>query len=98
MRCGTTSRIIPATGGASAGNEPRRVVPGRSCWSASWVRVSSVGRELAGIFGLEFVDVDARIEPEAGSTIRDLFPREGEPAFREREKEALREVLAGKGA
>jgi len=58
---------------------------------------SSVGRELARRFGAPFVDVDERIESAAGSPIRDLFAREGEPAFREREKSALREALSVKG-
>ena len=58
---------------------------------------SSVGRELARRFGAPFVDVDEWIESAAGCRIRDLFAREGEPAFREREKAALREVLSVKG-
>jgi len=58
---------------------------------------SSVGRELARRFGAPFVDVDERIESAAGCRIRDLFAREGEPAFREREKAALREVVSVKG-
>ena len=58
---------------------------------------SSVGRELARRFGVPFVDVDAWIESATGCRIRDLFAREGEPAFREREKAALREVLSVKG-
>ena len=58
---------------------------------------SSVGRVLARRFGAPFVDVDERIESAAGCPIRDLFPREGEPAFREREKAVLRDVLSVKG-
>ncbi len=58
---------------------------------------SSVGRELARRFCAPFVDVDERIESAAGSSIRDLFAREGEPAFREREKAALRGALSVKG-
>ena len=58
---------------------------------------SSVGRELARRFRAPFVDVDERIESAAGCRIRDLFGREGEPAFRAREKAALREALSVKG-
>jgi shikimate kinase len=58
---------------------------------------SSVGRELARRSGAEFVDVDAWIETAAGRSIRELFAAEGEPAFREREKGALQEVLAVRG-
>ena len=58
---------------------------------------SSVGRKLARRFGVPFVDVDERIESAAGCRIRDLFGREGESAFRAREKAALRDALSVKG-
>jgi shikimate kinase len=58
---------------------------------------SSVGRVLARRFGAPFVDVDERIESAAGCRIRDLFGREGESAFRVRERAALRDVLSVKG-
>ena len=58
---------------------------------------SSVGRELARRFGAPFVDVDERIESAAGCRIRELFAREGEPAFRVREKAALLDALSVKG-
>jgi len=58
---------------------------------------SSVGRELARRFNAPFVDVDERIESAAGCPIRDLFAREGEPAFRAREKAALGDALSVKG-
>lgn len=58
---------------------------------------SSVGREVARRFRAEFVDLDERIERAAGRSIRELFAAEGEPAFREREKVALREALSMPG-
>ena len=58
---------------------------------------SSVGREVARRARAEFVDVDERIEGEAGKAIPELFAEEGEPAFREREKAALREALSVPG-
>jgi len=58
---------------------------------------TSVGRELARKLGADFVDVDERIERAAGKPIRDIFSAEGEPAFREREKAALREALSVPG-
>jgi shikimate kinase len=58
---------------------------------------SSVGRELARRIGAEFADADAWIEKTAGRPIRDLFEQEGEPAFRELEKAALKEILSVKG-
>jgi len=58
---------------------------------------SSVGRKLARRFRAPFVDVDERIESATGRRIRDLFDKEGEPAFRVREKVALRDILSVKG-
>jgi shikimate kinase/3-dehydroquinate synthase len=58
---------------------------------------TEVGKELARRFAVPFVDVDARIESAAGCSIRELFAREGETAFRERERAAIRELFPGKG-
>src|SRR5512139_1979955 len=58
---------------------------------------TSVGRELARKLRADFVDMDERIERVAGKPIREIFSAEGEPAFREREKAALREALSVPG-
>ncbi len=58
---------------------------------------SSVGKELARRLGAEFVDVDDRIEAAAGKTIGEIFSREGEQAFREREREAIRDAVSVPG-
>jgi shikimate kinase len=58
---------------------------------------TSVGKALARKLRAGFVDVDERIERAAGKAIRDIFAAEGEPAFREREKAALREALSVPG-
>ena len=50
---------------------------------------STVGRELAGRLGVPFVDLDERIEREAGSTVADIFRDEGEASFRALEAAAL---------
>ncbi len=50
---------------------------------------STVGPLLAARMGWRFVDVDEDIEAEAGTTIAALFAREGEPAFRARERAAI---------
>jgi shikimate kinase len=55
---------------------------------------TTVGRLLAERFGVPFVDLDREIELRAGMTVREVFERQGEPAFREMEAEALRETLA----
>lgn len=58
---------------------------------------TSVGMELAGRLGAEFLDVDARIEAAAGRTVRDIFASEGEGGFRERERAAIREAVSVPG-
>lgn len=58
---------------------------------------SVVGRALARRLRADFVDTDERIERTAGKTIPEIFSGEGEPAFREREKTALREALSVPG-
>ena len=50
---------------------------------------SSVGRRLAARRGREFVDTDALIEQEAGTSITRIFADQGEAEFRAREKRAV---------
>lgn len=56
---------------------------------------STLGRALAARLARGFVDVDARIEADAGKSIPALFASEGEAGFRRRETQALAAVLAG---
>ncbi len=56
---------------------------------------TTLGQALAARLGRAFVDVDARIEADAGQSIPALFAAEGEAGFRRRESDALRAVLAG---
>jgi len=58
---------------------------------------SSIGRRLAERFGLAFVDADAFIEQRTGASISAIFDHVGEAGFRERERQALAELLAGSG-
>lgn len=51
---------------------------------------SYTGQALAGLLGVPFMDLDNVIEATAGKTISDIFAQEGEGAFREYEKQALR--------
>ncbi len=53
---------------------------------------SVVGRLLAEKTGKDFLELDAFIEERAGMTIPEIFRREGEIAFREREIAAVKEV------
>jgi shikimate kinase len=50
---------------------------------------SRVGRALASVLGFRFVDTDAEVEKAAGMKIAEIFAREGEAAFRAREREVL---------
>jgi len=58
---------------------------------------TSVGREIAGRLGVEFLDLDERIEKAAGRSVRQIFEVLGEPAFREMEREAVREAVTVPG-
>lgn len=55
---------------------------------------SSLGRRLAELRGLPFVDLDHEIEIRAGTGIPTIFACEGEAGFRRRERDALAEALA----
>jgi shikimate kinase len=55
---------------------------------------SSVGRRVARALGRPFVDLDTAIERTARCRIPELFEREGEAGFRERESAELTAVLA----
>jgi shikimate kinase len=58
---------------------------------------TTVGPLIAQTLGWQFVDVDDVIEAEAGCTIAELFRRQGEAAFREREHAAIARLAAGDG-
>lgn len=59
---------------------------------------SSIGRRLAGRFGLAFFDADREIEAQAGASIATIFECTGEADFRAREQIVLAGLLAGEGA
>ncbi|HEX6865152.1 MAG TPA: shikimate kinase, partial [Thermoanaerobaculia bacterium] len=50
---------------------------------------TAAGRKLAERLGVPFVDLDSEVERRAGMTVREIFERHGEPAFRGLEQEAL---------
>jgi shikimate kinase len=50
---------------------------------------SSVGRRLAEAMQRSFIDLDLEIEKRAGKPIREIFSAEGEPRFRELERNEL---------
>ncbi|MEU2225192.1 shikimate kinase [Streptomyces sp. NPDC018347] len=56
---------------------------------------STVGRLLAEHLGVGYRDTDEDIVAAEGRTIAEIFVDEGEPAFRAREKAAVRAALTG---
>lgn len=56
---------------------------------------TAVGTDLARRLEVGFVDTDAEIERAASMTITEIFARDGEPFFRDRESEVLHRVLSG---
>jgi shikimate kinase len=56
---------------------------------------TTVGPLVAARLGWNFVDLDDVIEAEAGATIAELFARQGEAAFRDREHAAIARLAAG---
>lgn len=53
---------------------------------------TAVGKHLARMLGMPFLDSDAEIERHAGVDIPYIFEREGEAGFRQRERETLAEL------
>lgn len=55
---------------------------------------SAVGKALATRLGVPFLDSDAEIEAAANMTIAEVFERDGERFFRDREAEVIARLLA----
>ena len=53
---------------------------------------STIGRKLAEIMGISFVDLDKYIEERYFKSVPAIFAEEGEERFREKERTALMEV------
>lgn len=56
---------------------------------------TSLGKRLAKIYDLPFVDSDAEIEKAAGCSIADIFARFGEAYFRDGERRVIERILTG---
>ena len=54
---------------------------------------SCIGRRLATLLGLKFVDADTEVERAAGCTIEEIFQRHGEAAFRDGERRVIERLL-----
>jgi len=58
---------------------------------------TTVGPILANTLGFEFFDVDKAIEKQTGKTIVDIFATQGEPRFREIERDVLKDLASREG-
>ena len=58
---------------------------------------STIGRQLAQMLGMEFMDSDSVIEERAGADIDWIFDVEGEAGFRKREERIIDELTQGQG-
>ena len=56
---------------------------------------TTLGKRLAKQLNLEFFDSDLEIEDFAGCTIKTIFERQGEQAFRKIEQKVLAQLLSG---
>jgi shikimate kinase len=88
-----SSASATSKGRPGAGARARRIVLTGFMGSGK----STVGPLVARRLGWRFVDADDVIAAEAGSTIPEIFAREGEAAFRERERATIAR-LAGEEA
>ena len=57
---------------------------------------TAVGRGLANLLGVPFLDSDQEIERAANMTVPEIFARDGESFFRARESEVINRLLGGK--
>jgi shikimate kinase len=53
---------------------------------------STIGRKVAALMGINFIDLDKYIEERNFKSVPDIFAQEGENAFRLKERQALEEV------
>lgn len=56
---------------------------------------TSIGKRLATLLGLDFVDADEEIERAAGMTIAEIFEKFGEPYFRDGERRVIARLIDG---
>lgn len=58
---------------------------------------SSIGRKLAGLLHMPFVDADDEIERAAQMSISEIFGQFGEPYFRDGERRVIARLIDGPG-
>lgn len=75
------------------------ITPGRNIVLAGMMGSgkSTVGRMVAKMLSRPFVDTDKVVEDATGKTVAEIFATEGERAFRDHERAAVRRVAATRG-
>ncbi|HEV2213492.1 MAG TPA: shikimate kinase AroK [Gammaproteobacteria bacterium] len=58
---------------------------------------TAIGRELARLLKLDFLDADQELERRTGADIPLIFEKEGEAGFRKREREIIQELTQRQG-
>ena len=58
---------------------------------------TTIGRILARKLGMEFIDSDHEIEARTGASVPRIFEIEGEPSFRRREADVIRDLTSRRG-
>ncbi|MBY0562984.1 MAG: shikimate kinase [Hyphomonadaceae bacterium] len=56
---------------------------------------TTVGRRLARVLNMSFVDADDEIEAAAGQSVSEIFSQHGEPEFRRGERQVIARLLSG---
>jgi len=56
---------------------------------------TAIGTELARMLGVPFLDSDAEIERAANCTVAEIFARDGEAFFRQKEAQVIARLLSG---
>ncbi|MGC9259733.1 MAG: shikimate kinase [Phycisphaerae bacterium] len=59
---------------------------------------STIGKQLAGRMGMDFVDTDELIMQRSGKTIREIFEQGGEPLFRDLESAVIDDLVESDNA
>ena len=59
---------------------------------------TTVGRKLAGLLKVDFIDTDQLLEERTGVSIAHIFEIEGEQGFRDRESRLFEEISGGTNA
>ena len=57
---------------------------------------TTIGKQLAAMYGYDFADTDELIEEQCGKTISEIFNTEGEEKFRQYERKILHSLLLRK--